>query len=162
LFVRYWPGTSVRRNAAILLVLGVNRKGLRTLEMTRMPLKRSLGQPPKDYFGFVGNLTHDTGGHRDHSGTLFASGAHSLIDIVGGATVTGGGIAKIGNGIIDIEGAGDNQNVIFQSGAQAASTSACSAAPTPASSPAFGQNIHQFIDFTAIGSTGATFTSWDR
>lgn len=97
-----------------------------------------------------------------NSGTLFASGAHSLIDIVGGATVTGGGIAKIGNGIIDIEGAGDNQNVIFQSGAQAASTSACSAAPTPASSPAFGQNIHQFIDFTAIGSTGATFTSWDR
>ena len=95
-----------------------------------------------------------------NSGTLFASGAHSLID--DGATVTGGGIAKIGNGIIDIEGAGDNQNVIFQSGAQAASTSACWAAPTPASSPAFGQNIHQFIDFTAIGSTGATFTSWDR
>src|SRR4029077_944820 len=94
------------------------------------------------------------GGIVTNSGTLFASGAHSLIDIVGGATVTGGGIAKIGNGIIDIEGAGDNQNVIFQSGAQAASTSACSAAPTPASSPAFGQNIHQFIDFTAIGSTG--------
>ena len=33
-FTRSGPETSVRRNAAILLVLGVNRKWLATLEMT--------------------------------------------------------------------------------------------------------------------------------
>jgi hypothetical protein len=36
----YWPGTSVRRNAAILLVLGVNRKRWHTHEMTRMTPRR--------------------------------------------------------------------------------------------------------------------------
>ena len=51
-----------------------------------------------------------------NSGTLFASGAHSLIEIASGATVTGGGIAKIANGVVDIAGAGDNQNVVFLAG----------------------------------------------
>jgi hypothetical protein len=37
-----------------------------------------------------------------NSGTLFAGGAHSLIEIASGATVTGGGIAEIGNGVIRI------------------------------------------------------------
>jgi hypothetical protein len=41
-----------------------------------------------------------------NSGTLFASGPHSLIDISNGATVTGGGVAEIGNGVVDIEGPG--------------------------------------------------------
>src|SRR4029077_1348136 len=84
-----------------------------------------------------------------NSGTLFASGAHSLIDIVGGAIVTGGGIARIGNGIIDIESAGDNQNVVFQSGGLEIGVLGSAYTGTVSG---FGQNTHKFIDFTAIGS----------
>jgi autotransporter passenger strand-loop-strand repeat protein len=93
-----------------------------------------------------------------NSGTLFASGAHSLIDIVGGAIVTGGGIARIGNGIIDIESAGDNQNVVFQSGGSGGLEIGVLGSGYTGTVSGFGQNTHQFIDFTAIGSAGATFS----
>jgi hypothetical protein len=89
-----------------------------------------------------------------NSGTLFASGTHSLIDVVGGATVTGGGIAKIGNGIIDIEGPGDNQNVVFQSGGTGGLDIADAQGNTSAfggTVSGFGQNVHQFIDLTSVG-----------
>src|SRR6185312_13382799 len=85
-----------------------------------------------------------------NSGTLFASGARSLIDIVGGATVTGGGIARIGNGIVDIEGPGDNQNVVFQSGGTGGLYIGVLGSTYTGVVSGFGQNIHQFIDFTAI------------
>jgi hypothetical protein len=55
------------------------------------------------------------GGAVTNSGTLFASGAGTLVEINIDATVTGGGIAKIGNGILDIVGT-DNQNVTFVAG----------------------------------------------
>jgi hypothetical protein len=55
------------------------------------------------------------GGAVTNSGTLFASGAGTLVDIDIDATVTGGGAAKIGNGILDIVGT-DNQNVTFVAG----------------------------------------------
>ena len=93
-----------------------------------------------------------------NSGTLFASGAHSLIDIVGGAIVTGGGIARIGNGIIDIESAGDNQNVVFQSGGSGGLEIGVLGSGYTGTVSGFGQNTHQFIDFTAIGSASATFS----
>jgi hypothetical protein len=107
--------------------------------------------------GLLETLTGGTAllsGSLTNSGTLFASSAHSLIDIVGGATVTGGGIAKIGNGIVDIEGAGDNQNVVFQSGG----TGMLEIADAPGNTSAFGgsvsgfgQNVHQFIDLVSVG-----------
>ncbi len=88
-----------------------------------------------------------------NSGTLFASGARSLIDIVAGATVTGGGIAKIANGTIDIEGSGDNQNVVFLAGGSG--TLQIADAPGNPSAfggtvSGFGQNVHQFIDLTGV------------
>ena len=92
------------------------------------------------------------------SGTLFASGARSLIDIVGGATVTGGGIAKIANGIVDIEGPGDNQNIVFQSGVTGGLEIGVLGSAYTGIVSGFGQNVHQFIDFTAIGSAGATLS----
>jgi hypothetical protein len=93
-----------------------------------------------------------------NSGTLLASGARSLIDIVGGATVTGGGIAKIANGIVDIEGPGDNQNVVFQSGGTGGLEIGVLGSAYAGIVSGFGQNVHQFIDFTAIGSAGATLS----
>jgi fibronectin-binding autotransporter adhesin len=93
-----------------------------------------------------------------NSGTLFASGADSLIDIVGGAIVTGGGIARIGNGIVDIESAGDNQNVVFQSGGSGGLEIGVLGNAYTGTVSGFGQNTHQFIDFTAIGSASATFS----
>jgi hypothetical protein len=88
-----------------------------------------------------------------NSGTLFASGANSLIDVINGATVTGGGIAKIANGILNIEGSGDNQNVVFQS----AGTGTLEISDAPGTTSAFGgtvsgfgQNVHQFINLTSV------------
>ena len=49
-----------------------------------------------------------------NSGLLFANGAHSLIEIRGGA-ISGSGSAEIGNGIIDIAGTGDGEKVTFVS-----------------------------------------------
>ena len=87
------------------------------------------------------------------SGTLFASGARSLIDIVGGATVTGGGIAKIANGILNIEGSGDNQNVVFQSagtGTLEISDALGNTSAFGGTVSGFGQNVHQFINLTGV------------
>jgi hypothetical protein len=38
-----------------------------------------------------------------NSGTLFASGSGSVLEIANGAVVNGG-VAKVGNGIVDIQG----------------------------------------------------------
>jgi autotransporter passenger strand-loop-strand repeat protein len=93
-----------------------------------------------------------------NSGTLFASGAQSLIDIAGGATVTGGGIAKIANGIFEIEQPGDNQNVVFQSGGTGGFAIGVLGSAYTGVVSGFGQNVHQFIDFTAIGAVSATLS----
>jgi autotransporter passenger strand-loop-strand repeat protein len=111
--------------------------------------------------GLLETLTGGTAiltGAVTNSGTLFASGAHSLIDIVGGATVTGGGIAKIGNGIVDIEGPGGDQNVVFQSGGTGGLYIGVLGSAYTGVVSGFRQNVHQFIDFTAIGSVSATFS----
>ena len=93
-----------------------------------------------------------------NSGTLFASGALSLVDVLSGATVTGGGIAKIGNGIVDIAGPGDNQNVVFQSGGTGGLDIGVLGSAYAGIVSGFGQNVHQFIDFTAINAASATFS----
>ncbi len=97
-----------------------------------------------------------------NSGTLFASGAHSLIDIVSGATVAGGGNAKIANGVVDIKGGGDNQNVVFQSGGTGGLVLADTLGNTSAFAgqvSGFGQNVHQFIDLGAVASGGSGVVS---
>jgi hypothetical protein len=52
-----------------------------------------------------------------NSGALFASGIHSLIDLVSGATVTGGGSVEVGNGAVQIAGAGSEAVNFLSSGA---------------------------------------------
>ena len=53
------------------------------------------------------------GGTIVNSGTLFASGADGFIEILGGATINGGGIVQIGDGIVDIQSQADTENVVF-------------------------------------------------
>ncbi len=67
--------------------------------------------------------------------------------------MTGGGIAKIANGTIEIEGNGDNQNVVFVAGGSG--TLQIADAPGNPSAfggtvSGFGQNVHQFIDLTGV------------
>ena len=56
------------------------------------------------------------GGTIINSGTLFASGADSFIEILGGATINGGGIVQIGDGVVDIQSQADTENVVFVAG----------------------------------------------
>jgi hypothetical protein len=70
-----------------------------------------------------------------NSGALFASGAHGLVEILSGAVVTGGGIAKVGNGVVDIAASGFAEDVVFLSGGPVGSRSPTSRAtrqPLPA------------------------------
>jgi fibronectin-binding autotransporter adhesin len=104
------------------------------------------------------------GGAVTNSGTLFASGAHSLVDILSGAVVTGGGIAKVGNGVVNISAAADAEDVVFLAGG----TGGLELADAPGHTSAFaghvsgfGQNVHQFIDLTAVAFTsGAVSASY--
>jgi Glycosyl hydrolase family 12 len=100
-------------------------------------------------------------GNVSNSGTLFASGAHSLIEIAGAAVVNGGGIAEVGNGIIDIAASGDNKNVTFQAGGIGGlELSDTRDDPTAfgGTVSGFGQNVHQFIELTDVASSGATLS----
>ena len=94
-----------------------------------------------------------------NSGTLFASGSGSVLKIANGAVVNGG-VAEVGNGIVDIQGA-SSENVTFQAGGsgglQLADDTADPTAYTGKVS-GFGQNTHQFIDLPEIGSAGATLS----
>ena len=102
------------------------------------------------------------GGAVTNSGTLFASGAHSLVDILSG--LTGGGIAKVGNGVVNISAAADAEDVGFLAGG----TGGLELADAPGHTSAFaghvsgfGQNVHQFIDLTAVAFTsGAVSASY--
>jgi hypothetical protein len=95
------------------------------------------------------------GGAISNSGTLFASGTHSLIDILNGATVAGGGGAEVGNGIIDIQNAGDDENVTFLSGDSGGLELGDTLTRPAAYGGAiigFGANTHQFIDLVSVAS----------
>jgi hypothetical protein len=87
-----------------------------------------------------------------NSGTLLANGDGSTLAIAG---TVNGGVASIGNGIVDIQRA-SNEGVLFQSagtgGLQLDAPGAYSGKIS-----GFGANTTQFIDFTDIGA-GATFS----
>lgn len=92
-----------------------------------------------------------------NSGILFANGVHSLIlppDQPSPVVV----MPKIANGIVDIEGTGDNQNVVFQSGGTGGFDIGVLGSAYTGVVSGFGQNVHHFIDFTAINSVEATFS----
>jgi autotransporter passenger strand-loop-strand repeat protein len=99
----------------------------------------------------------------DNSGTLFASGAHSLIDLASSAVVSGGGIAEVGNGIVDIQAAADNENVIFLSGGTGGlelSDTGINPSAFGGTVIGFGQNTTQFIDLTAVTSGAGVSLSY--
>lgn len=98
------------------------------------------------------------GGALSNSGTLYADGRNSLVDILNGATVTGGGIAEVGDGIVDLQAAGDAENVIFHAGGTGGLEIGALGSAYTGSVSGFAQNAHQSIDFTAIRFAGATFS----
>jgi autotransporter passenger strand-loop-strand repeat protein len=103
------------------------------------------------------------GGTVANYGTLFASGAGSLVDIASGAVVNGGGIAEVGNGIVDIQANGDNQNVSFLSRGSGGLELADTAANPSAFGGrivGFGKNTKQFIDLTAVASAAGVSLSY--
>jgi autotransporter passenger strand-loop-strand repeat protein len=90
-----------------------------------------------------------------NSGTLFASGAYSLVEVLSGATVTGGGSAEVGNGIVEIQNADDDQNVVFLSGGTGGvELDDTLSNPTAYSGTivGFGSNTHQLIDLVSVKS----------
>jgi hypothetical protein len=104
------------------------------------------------------------GGAVANSGTLFASGAHSLVEILSGAVATGAGIAKVGNGAVDIAASGFAEDLVFLAGGSGRLQIADKAGNTSAFAghvSGFGQNVHQFIDLTAVAfSSGAVSASY--
>ncbi len=85
----------------------------------------------------------------NNSGTLFASGSGSTLDI----GVVNGGVVEVGDGIADIQGS-SSETVTFQSGGSGGLQLDSVAAYTGAVS-GFGQNTHQFIDLSQIKSSGS-------
>ena len=86
-----------------------------------------------------------------NSGMLFASGSGSLVEIASGAVVNGG-IAMVGNGIVDIQGS-SNENVKFLSGGSGG-LELDDATTYTGKVSGFGGSGHsnhsQFIDLTAV------------
>src|SRR6202035_3341225 len=105
-----------------------------------------------------------------NSGTLFASGSGSVLKIASGAVVNGG-VAKVGNGIVDILGA-SSENVTFQAGGSGGLQVADNAADKTAYTgkvSGFGvsggishADHTQYIDLTSVsfaaGQISASFT----
>ena len=95
-----------------------------------------------------------------NGGTLFASGSGSLVEIASGAVVNGG-IAEVGNGIVEIK-SGSNESVDFlangSGGLQLDGTGAAYTGKVTGFGGTGGANISQYIDFSQIGSAGATFS----
>jgi hypothetical protein len=74
----------------------------------------------------------------------------------GGATVTGGGTAKIGNGIVDIEAPGDNQNVAFQSGGTGGLDIGVLGSARTGTVSGFGQNVRRSSTLPLLALRAAT------
>jgi hypothetical protein len=98
-----------------------------------------------------------------NSGTLFASGSGSLLEIANGAVVSGG-VVKVGNGVVDIQGS-SNENVTFQAGGSGGLELDDATAYTGKVS-GFGvsggsshADHNQYIDLTSVTSgAGVTFS----
>jgi hypothetical protein len=104
----------------------------------------------------------------NNSGTLFASGSGSLVEIANGAVVNGG-VAEVGNGIVDILGA-SSENVTFQAGGSGGLELADDAADTSAYTgkvSGFGvsggishADHTQYIDLTSVTSAAGITLSY--
>ena len=95
-----------------------------------------------------------------NSGTLFASGSSSLLEIVSGAVVSGG-VAKVGNGIVEIQGASGENVTFLPNGNGALVLDGLGSAYTGRVSGFGGvghTNSNQSIDFTSINFGSATLT----
>ena len=100
-----------------------------------------------------------------NGGTLFASAAGDLIEIASGAVVNGG-VAQIGNGIVDIAGS-SGESVKFLSNGSGGLKIADTAGHTSAFSgrvSGFGGSGHsnhtQFIDLVSVTSAGVITSSY--
>jgi hypothetical protein len=85
------------------------------------------------------------------------------VDIASGAVVNGGGVAEVGNGIVDIQANGDNQNVSFLKGGSGGLELADTAGNPSAFGGrvvGFGQNTKQFIDLTTVASGACVSLSY--
>jgi len=93
-----------------------------------------------------------------NGGRLYASGSGSLIEIASGAVVNGG-VADVGNGIVDIQGA-SSENVSFLSagsgGLQLDGLGSAYKGKISGFGPVGGGNDVQYIDFTGVNLAGAT------
>jgi hypothetical protein len=100
-----------------------------------------------------------------NGGTLFASGSGDLVEITNGAVVNGG-IALIGNGVVDIAGS-SGESVRFLSDGSGGLQIADAAGHASAFSgrvSGFGGSGHsnhlQFIDLVSVTSAGAITSSY--
>ena len=103
-----------------------------------------------------------------NSGTLFASGFGSVLEIASGAVVNGG-VAEVGNGVVDILGA-SSENVTFQAGGSGGLELADDAADKTAYTgkvSGFGvsggishADHTQYIDLTAVTSAAGITLSY--
>jgi len=96
-----------------------------------------------------------------NSGTLFASGAHSLVQISG---TLNGGTAEVGNGIVSIQSS--DENVTFQSGGSGqlqlfdyVTSNEAGSRDYTGTVSSFGQNIHQSIDLVSAPVSSGTNVS---
>ena len=92
-------------------------------------------------------------GERDHQSRLALRKRRRQRRRIG---IVNGGVAKIDNGVVDIQGASAENVAFLAGGSGGLDLNGVGSAYTGLVS-GFGQNTHQFIDFTAIGSAGATF-----
>jgi hypothetical protein len=90
-----------------------------------------------------------------NSGTLFASGSGSLVEIANGAVVNGG-VAEVGNGIVDIQGA-SSEKVTFQAGGSGGLQLDGLGSAYTGKVTGFGQDTIQFIDFNGVNFAGGVF-----
>jgi autotransporter passenger strand-loop-strand repeat protein/T5SS/PEP-CTERM-associated repeat protein len=105
-------------------------------------------------------------GSVSNSGTLFASGSGSMVEIASGAVISGG-VAEVGNGIVDIEG-GSSENVTFQAGGSGGLELSDDAAdPTTYTGKVSGFGVSggishadhaQYIDLTSVDFTSGAIT----
>ena len=87
-----------------------------------------------------------------NSGALFASGSDSLLKIEG---VVSGGVAGVGNGVVEIAGS-SRENVTFQSGGSGGLQLDGTGSAYTGKVTSFGQgglNPNQFLDFASVTST---------
>jgi len=115
---------------------------------------------------FSGGVLETTGsgaaiiaGYAINSGIMLASGASSVLEFTDDATVTGGGIVEIDNGLVRIQGSG-SENVDFLSGGSGGlqiDNDSSSVSAYDGTISGFGTNDKQYIDlrFVTFTSSGA-------